>query len=294
VVTTDAVVEGVHWRDDLIGADGVGHRLLAANLSDLAAMGAQPWYVWLTLGLRPETEVAWVDGFLDGLLGLAGCFGLTLAGGDVVRSAVNFASLTAVGRAGRRLLRRSEAKAGQVIVVSGPLGDAGAYLLMDERGLAVDSELAVTFRRAFHRPWPAVDLGRALADLEPPAATGGVMDLSDGLAVDLPRLCRASGVGAIVEAEKLPVSPALEDLAGALDRPVWELAAGGGEDFGLLFTCPEETAAGLNGSAPAEIAGGLSVIGRVTEDRGVLIGVGGETRPLPPSRFAHFGAAGPK
>jgi len=291
VVTTDAVVEGVHWRDDLIGSDGVGHRLLAANLSDLAAMGAQPWYLFLTLGLRPETELAWVDGFLDGLLGLAGCFGLTLAGGDVVRSAANFASLTAVGRAGRRLLRRSDATAGQVIVVSGSLGDAGAYVLMADQGLAIGSEWAVTFRRAFHRPWPAVDLGRALADLEPPEATGGVMDLSDGLAVDLPRLCLASGVGAIVEADRLPVSPALGELAEALDRPVWELAVGGGEDFGLLFTCPEETLAALSGSAPAEIAGGLSVIGRVTEDRGVLIRAEGETRPLPPSRFAHFEAA---
>ncbi|MBU0513281.1 MAG: thiamine-phosphate kinase, partial [Proteobacteria bacterium] len=294
VVTTDAVVEGVHWRHDLIGADGVGHRLLAANLSDLAAMGAQPLYGFLNLGLRPETEVAWVDDFLDGLLGLAGCFGLTLAGGDVVRSAANFASLTAVGRAGPRLLRRSDAKAGQVVVVSGPLGDAGAYVLMSERGLAIDSEWGVTFRRAFHRPWPAIDLGRALADLESPAAMGAVMDLSDGLAIDLPRLCLASGLRAIVEADKLPVSTALWNLAEALDLPVWELAVRGGEDFGLLFTCPEETAAGLMRSTAAEIAGGLTVIGRVTEDQRVLIRAEGESLALPRPQFVHFGAADPR
>ncbi len=285
VVTMDTMVEGVHWTEDLVSADGLGHRLMAANLSDLAAMGARPRYGFLSLGLRATTRVEWLDSFFEGLLGLATCFGLTLAGGDVVRSATNFASLTAVGRAGPRLLRRSEAAPGQVIVVSGRLGDAGAYVLMAEEGLAVEGEWAATFRRAFFRPWPAVDLGKALAE-DP--RVGAVMDLSDGLAVDLPRLCLASGVGAVIDAEALPVSPALSRLADHLNRPVWELAVGGGEDFGLLFTCPEETAARLAASTPAAIAGGLAVIGRVDEDPAVSIEIEGERRPLPASHFSHF------
>jgi thiamine-monophosphate kinase len=248
-------------------------------------MGARPRYGFLSLGLRGTTRIDWLDLFVDGLLGLATCFGLILAGGDVVRSAVNFASLTAVGRAGPRLLRRSEAASGQVIAVSGRLGDAGAYLLMAEAGLAVENEWAAPFRRAFFRPWPAVDLGKALAE-EP--RVGAVMDLSDGLAVDLPRLCLASGVGAVLDAEALPVSPALSQLAAHLKRPGWELAVGGGEDFGLLITCPEETAARLAASTPAAIAGGLTVIGRVTEDPGVSIEVAGQRRPLPAPHFSHF------
>jgi thiamine-monophosphate kinase len=285
VVTTDAMVQGVHWTDEILSAEGLGHRLMAANLSDLAAMGARPRYCFLTLGLVGSTRLDWVDSFFDGLLGLAGCYDLTLAGGDVVRSAVNFASLTAVGRAGPRLLRRSDAAAGQVIVVSGRLGDAGAYVLMAERGLAVESEWAVTFQRAFHRPWPAMELGAALADLD---EVGAVMDLSDGLAVDLPRMCLASGVGAVIDAGSLPVSPALVRLGEFLDRPVWELAASGGEDFGLLFTCPEETANQLAVSTAAGIAGGLTVIGQVTDGPQVSIEIKGKRRPLPAPHFSHF------
>jgi thiamine-monophosphate kinase len=285
VVTMDTMVEGVHWTDELLSAEGLGHRLAAANLSDLAAMGATPRYAFLSLGLSGTTPVDWVDSFFDGLLGLSAGFGLTLAGGDVVRSGVTFASLTAVGRAGPRLLLRTGAAADQVIVVSGRLGDAGAYLLMAQAGLALESEWATNFRRAFFQPRPAVALGTALA-AEP--RVGAVMDLSDGLAVDLPRMCLASGVGAVIDAGALPVSPGLKRLADHFGRPVWELALGGGEDFGLLFTCPEKIAARLAASEAARVAGGLSVIGRVTADPAVAIQVEGRSRPLPAPRFSHF------
>ena len=285
VVTVDAMVEGVHFRRDLLKAEEIGHRLAAANLSDLAAMGARPMAAVLSLGLMADLEVEWLDGFLDGLLDLAAKFSLDLVGGDTVRSPMITASLTALGRAEENVLTRSGARAGQVIVVSGTLGDAAAGLMVLEKRLDIDPDVAEAPVKAFARPMPQVGLGLALAKS---GAIGAAMDLSDGLAADLPRLCLESGLGAEVDPGLLPLSAPIIEAASKLGRDPRELALGGGEDFGLLFTCHPDAVPDLAALPQADKAGGLTVIGRITAGRDVnLIGPDG-LRPMPGSGFDHF------
>jgi thiamine-monophosphate kinase len=289
-VTLDPQIEGVHFPPGLDPAR-VARRLLAVNLSDLAATGALPAYAFLALAGPPAFDRR---RFLRALV--AGCrrHGLVLAGGDLARQRHVAAVLVLVGRRrrGGRWLRRSGATAGHELWVGGTLGEAAAGLRLLRRGARLEdgrillparprlaAGLAVAARRAVRRqllPRPQLELGGWLA--RQPAAAA--IDVSDGLARDLHRLCRRSGVGAEIDAGALPLAPRFAALAAALGEDPLRLALGGGEDYVLLFSLPPGR------RPPPRFAG--ACIGRVTARRGVRLRHDGHRAPLPALGWDHL------
>jgi thiamine-monophosphate kinase len=220
-VTADTLNSGVHFPVETSPAD-IGWKALAVNLSDLAAMGAEP--AWCTLSLSlPEADSAWADAFLDGFLELAQRHGIALVGGDTTRGPLSI-SVTAVGfiEPGRAL-RRDAAQVGDDIWVTGTLGDAAAALVQRHG----DADPAL--RSRLDRPTPRVEAGRALAGIARAA-----VDVSDGLLADLGHICERSGVGAEIELVSLPASAALLQAFDLEQR--WSLQATGGDDYELCFT----------------------------------------------------------
>ena len=226
LLTTDMLIEDVHFRAATHPAEAVGHRALARGLSDIAAMGGTPRLALVSLALAPWSDRKWVDGFYRGFLRLARRTGTALAGGDLTRSQRVSCDVVVVGEVPRgKALRRDGARVGDAIYVSGRLG-ASALGLARGAGAAWRIHL---------RPEPRLELGRFVREnLRATAA----MDLSDGLSIDLHRLCRASGVAAALDG-KLPV------YRGA----TLEQALHGGEDYELLFTVREKA------RVPARVAG---------------------------------------
>lgn len=254
VATTDTIVAGVHFPVDAAPAD-VACRLLGVNLSDLAAMGAEPAAYLLALGLpqayaEAELEV-WLEGFAGGLAAGQREHGIALVGGDTVASPGPLTlTLTALGHveAGQALLR-SGARPGERVYVSGSIGDAALGLrLLDGRlaGLGADERAFLLDR--YRRPRPRLALGRRLCRL-----AGAAADVSDGLVADLGHICTASGVGARIDAERVPLSAAAVAAIGS-DPALLALALTGGDDYELVFT-----AGRLRDAEVAALAGELEL-----------------------------------
>lgn len=223
VVAMDTLNAGVHFPDDTAAAD-VGWKSLAVNLSDLAAMGAEP--AWCTLSLSlPDGDTRWVDGFLDGFLELADAHDVALVGGDTTRGPLSI-SVTVHGFvAPGRALRRDAARVDDDVWVSGTPGDAAGALVQWREGTVRDAFL----RSRLDRPTPRLTLGAALADV-----ANACIDISDGLLADLAHACRASKVGARIELDRLPMSDTLRAAFDEAHRHA--LQATGGDDYELCFT----------------------------------------------------------
>lgn len=227
-VTTDSLLPGVHFPADL-PADAVGHRTLAANLSDLAAMGAEPAWVLLAFTL-PEPDEAWLEGFSRGFFALAGKHRVALVGGNIARGPLNI-TVTAQGFVPKgRALTRKGAKAGDKLFVTGHPGDAAAGLSLLQSG---STDMQDSCVRRFAYPEPRIEAGLALRGL----ATACI-DISDGLLADLGHILESSTTGATVSTAKLPLSKRLLELHG-MDA-AQGLALTGGDDYELLFTAPPE------------------------------------------------------
>ena len=263
VATADAMVADIHFRLDWTDWRSLGHKLLAVNLSDLASMGAQPTVAIVTLALTGDELVADLEEMYRGLGELARAYHVAIAGGDIVRTrGPQVLNLTALGEvsAEEPLMTRAAAKVGEVVMVSGTLGAsaAGMRLLAEPNPEATTADLLI----ADHlRPTPRVSLGRFLA-------AHGVrccMDISDGLAGDLPKLLQASGVGAIIDTTRIPVVPAV--VANFPDL-LLDLALRGGEDYELLFTVPPPLVADLQARA-REVGATLTAIGEITSEPGI-------------------------
>ncbi|MCC5810816.1 MAG: thiamine-phosphate kinase [Ectothiorhodospiraceae bacterium] len=225
----DTMVAGVHFPGDAPAAS-VGHKALAVNLSDLAAMGAEP--AWATLSLTlPDADERWIASFTHGFGDLARYHNVALVGGDLSRGPLSV-SVQAAGFVPRgRALRRRRARPGDAVFVSGTLGDAALGLaLWQEQRATLDADSAWLIAR-LHQPTPRVSLGRELRG----CATAAI-DLSDGLAQDLGHILQGSGVGAVVDVDRLPVSEPARHYAVA--RRCLEAAAAGGDDYELCFTVP--------------------------------------------------------
>lgn len=272
VLTTDCQVEGVHFDQTFVGAADIGHKALAVNLSDLAAMGAAPRVALLSLVLPPAFPVAGVDALVDGMAALAARARIAIVGGNIARSpGPLIVDVTATGSVhSRRVLTRGGARAGDDLYVTGALGGAAAglrVLRQDARsaGLAVDR---------YRRPEPRLKFGVLLGRNR---AARACVDLSDGLADGVRQIGEASGVGAIIDADALPI----EDGATLRD------ALGGGEDYELLFAVSPRQRGRLKHAR--RLAGDLAVtrIGRVTADRAVLLSRNGSIEELP-AGFEHF------
>jgi thiamine-monophosphate kinase len=230
ILTCDWFLQGTHFLRDKHPADAVGWKCLARAVSDIAAMGGEPRCFLLSLAL-PETRTGrWLKEFLAGLRRAARKFECALAGGDTTRRREISINVTVVGevRAGRAVLR-SEARAGDILFVSGRLGEAELGLRALRSKSRIDKKDAVLRKHLY--PEPRVALGRWLSDNRMATA---MMDLSDGLSTDLPRLCAASGVGARIEAAKIP-AVRVAARPGARNLDPLDLALNGGDDYELLF-----------------------------------------------------------
>lgn len=267
VATVDAVVEGVHF-DRRSSPGDVGWKALAVNLSDLAAMGARPLAALVALGVPPGAARGTVPGVGRGLGACARAFGIPVVGGNVSRAAELSVTVTALGTvpAGGALLREG-ARPGDLVAVTGTLGDAA---------LGLRPGAAAALARRQRRPTPRLAAGRALAGLARAA-----IDVSDGLVQDLAHLCRASGVGARIGRDELPLSAAYRRAARRLDDP-WGPALAGGEDYELVVALPASRLAAAQVAA-ARAGAPLTVIGRFVRGRGVrVVGPRGEAVAVPP------------
>tara|TARA_B100000530_G_scaffold157280_1_gene98854 strand:+ start:1096 stop:2052 length:957 start_codon:yes stop_codon:yes gene_type:complete len=227
VVTTDTMVSGVHFPSETSG-DVVGYRVLAANLSDLAAMGAEPR--WCTLALTMENaQDEWLAKFSNGFFGLANEYGVSLIGGDLTRGPlVVTAQLFGVGKKDH-LLTRSGGNVDDQIYVTGSLGDSAAGLSLINKGIADASDRHQVLKNRFLRPTPRVSEGIAMRGI-----ANAAIDISDGLLADLGHICQASGCGAVIDVERLPLSEELRTLFSL--EVAQNFAICGGEDYELCFT----------------------------------------------------------
>jgi thiamine-monophosphate kinase len=283
LITTDFTLEGRHFRRDWHPAVSVGHRCLLRGLSDIAAMGGKPMAAFLSLAVPAgfTAKVAgrrWVDGFLTGLMDLAAATRTPLAGGDTAAAPGDaiLADIVVLGSVPRgTALRRSGARAGDAIYVTGALGGAAAEL----QALAANPR---RFRQAIAKDgdhphlFPVQRL--AVADRLRRIASSA-MDVSDGISTDLRHLCEESGTGAVVQAAALPLHPLLSDSKpmGAI-----KLALHGGEDYELLFTVRP------GARVPRQIAGvPLTRIGEMTSDRRILLEQNGKLKPLKAEGWEH-------
>ena len=251
--TTDTMVDGIHftaattpWRD-------LGWKAIASNISDVAAMGGQPGLALITLGLPPDTEVSAIEELYAGMTEICREFGARIVGGDMVRSPVAFITVALTGIAAGEPTLRTAAKPGHQVAVTGPVGGSAAGLRAmldppDQQGKVVE-----TLIDRHRRPRPHVAEGKILTA----AGVRSAMDVSDGLADDLGKLCAASGVSATLWAEQIPVEPALQEV---FPSDWLDLALYGGEDYVLLFTAPPDTM----DATISELPPGATVVGEIT------------------------------
>ncbi|HYK88248.1 MAG TPA: thiamine-phosphate kinase [Acidobacteriota bacterium] len=285
VVTTDLLLENIDFRRGWLTPAQVGHKSLAVNLSDLAAMGARPRFHTVTLGLPNDLGRSWMASFYRGMTLLGDRLGTVLIGGDLSKSPHGLLiSISALGESlHRRLVYRSGAIPGDLLFVSGTLGPSAAGLRLLEvgklRGESNPERLAL---HAHRQPEPRCEAGLWLAQS---GMVSCMMDLSDGLSSDLPRLCAASGTGAEIYTEKLPVLA--RSTAWGCDPLA--LALNGGEDFELLFAVPEKHARSFRAKYPRRFPQ-VTQIGRLLQGSAVVCRphAGGPSKPLPALGFDHF------
>lgn len=273
-VTMDTMVEGRHFPAGS-SARAIGHKLMAVNLSDLAAMGAEPAWATLSLSL-PSADEAWLAEFAAGLFGLAKRHGVQLVGGDTVRGPLVL-TLQAHGFTPRGgALRRDAARPGDLVCVTGTLGDAGAGLRIALGQLAAPAETARLLRERLDFPEPRIAEGLALRPF-----AGAAIDISDGLVADLGHILEKSGVGATVEIEKIPLS---EPLRGLLpEAEALRLALAAGDDYELCFTLPPERRDRLE-ALPFR----ATVIGTIEAAEGLRLVAAGRPLSLDRRGFDHF------
>jgi thiamine-monophosphate kinase len=240
VLALDMVVDGIHVRRTTHSPGDIGHTALAVNISDIAAMGAVPVAALVGLGLPPDVNADEVDAIYEGIESLAEQVGMSVVGGDVSTSPVLSLSVSILGRMsdGVPPVLRSGGRAGDVLVVTGPLGCSAAGLIILEDGRAgADVPECDALIRAHRRPVPLVGDGLHLAE----AGASAMLDISDGLLLDADRLARASGLRAEIDLDAVPRGAGVDDVATRCGADPAILAATGGEDYQLLAALPATT-----------------------------------------------------
>ncbi len=267
VVTTDLLIDGVHFSDRTTSAADAGWRAAAANLSDLAAMAAEPLGITVGLALPGATDLAWVEGLYQGLVDCLRPYQTPIVGGDICRSQVITVAITALGQVqSSQAIRRATAQPGDVILVTGTHGASRAgleLLLHPEQGQGLTSSDRLALIQSHQRPTPRLDAVQIIRDLGKPGRIAG-MDSSDGLADALLQICRASRVGAKLERNLIPFPPCLTAWISEAEAIDWALY--GGEDFELVLCLPRPQAQALM----TQLAG-ATVVGTITAGPEVLL-----------------------
>lgn len=278
VVSTDLLVSGVHFLEST-DALFIGHKALAVNLSDLAAMGATP--AWFTLNLSlPKPDTKWLEGFCDGLFALMRQHETALIGGDTTRGplsiGIQIMGLVPQGQA----LQRAGAQPGDRIYVTGHLGDAALGLRLLQRQLTLPEEFHALVLQKLHRPAARVRAGLGLRGL-----ASACIDISDGLVADLGHILHASQLGARIQLKQLPLSPAYD---AAFKQVGWEMALSGGDDYELCFTIPPERENAFR-SASTDFGVSCNYIGDIEMEPGLrIIDESGQRYQTQRTGYDHF------
>jgi len=259
VVTTDLLIEDIHFLKDKISPEALGHKSLAVSLSDIAAMGAEPRFSFLSLGLPSHFSVEYLDAFMNGYHALSQKYSTPLMGGDTTKSPDKLMiNVVVVGQSKKTETRlRSMAKNGDLICVTGHLGDSAAGLQVVLNNLKPNTDTKY-LERKHHHTEPRIHEGRWLAKQK---LVHAMMDISDGISSDLMHILNASGLSALVHTEKLPISKTLQIVASKNNWNITELATAGGEDYELLFTVDEKDIDRLKLEYKACFSEEISVIG---------------------------------
>ncbi|MFN3505660.1 MAG: thiamine-phosphate kinase [Caldimicrobium sp.] len=270
LLTTDALVEGVHFDLTFTDFYTIGYKLAICNLSDIAAMGGEPKWALLTLGSPKPPEKEWIEPFMKGLTTQLKRYKAFLIGGDTVKSPFFFFNLALIGETKAPILR-SGAKVGDYIFVSKPLGGSAAFLRKTKEN---PSKIPISLQKAYFRPTAEISLGQALQGIAHSA-----IDISDGLLLDLFRLCQASRVSAEIDETLIPIAKG----ATLLD------ALSGGEDYALLFTVPEINLQKLN-QLSKSLKKNLYLIGRTKKGKNKLYlkRKEGQREEIAPLGYDHF------
>ena len=234
--STDLLMEGVHFLRNESSPEDVGWKAAAVNLSDIAAMGGTPVATFLSIALPKDAQGEWADRFIEGYTEISRQYDVPLLGGDTTSSLRDIAvNVGVLGRchSGRRLMRNG-AKVGETIYVTGPLGDSAGGLQAILMGIERTEDVTRLICR-HKRPIPRIEAGRILMES---GKAGAMMDISDGIGSDLRHIMKASGVGAVIDLERLPLSPELVSVCKEQGWDIYEMATSGGEDFELMFTAP--------------------------------------------------------
>jgi len=274
-ITTDTMVEGIHFLPD-VDPEALGHKVLAVNLSDLAAMGAEPRWVTLALTL-PHCDTTWLQNFAKGFFALAKRYGVELIGGDTTRGPLTI-TVQALGLTPRNgALWRSGACPGDLIYLTGELGAAGLGLKIRQGRTAIEDRTAIAH---LERPEPRVDVGMKLRGL-----ASSCIDVSDGLAADLGHILEASGVGAALDWERLPLPNRVRRYAR--ETGDWRMPLSAGDDYELCFTVPPANRDQLERSlATSGVA--LALIGRIEPHTGLRLFKDGQSIDLSQDGYQHF------
>jgi thiamine-monophosphate kinase len=281
LATVDAMVQGIHFTLDTISWRELGWKSLAINLSDIAAMGGVPRYALVALGLPEDTRVEDVSLLYEGMIELAQQTGTGIVGGNISRSPVVAVTITVIGGSpDGRVLRRSTARPGDTIAITGHPGCAAAGLEMLKKKMKLPAPAGDHLRAAFLSPTPRLDEGRTLIKCGVETA----IDTSDGLLADLRHICEASRVSARINVDNLPIHPAVSENFGERART---LALSGGEDYELLFTA----AAPVIKRVKTDLAGPVTAIGRITAGEPgkiSLFDAAGKTVEIKEYGWSHF------
>ena len=283
LLTADMLVEDIDFRLDWTTPEFLGHKALAVSLSDIAAMGGEPKWAMLSIGMPKQIWIAgFADRFYRGLMALAARFNVEIVGGDISKTPDKIVIDSIVGGEVTRgkAIHRSGARPGDLIFVTGPLGGAAGGLKLLESGARLDETRSHKVRNLLLRqlqPQPQIDTAKLL---NKDYIATAMIDISDGLSQDLMHLCKASGVGARIDAGNLPVETTLADHFTADE--ILEMAVNGGEDFELIFTAKASTVWGDNFS-------GITRIGEITAKAGPIeIVRDGMSEILHPGGYRHF------
>lgn len=284
VMTTDALVERVHFSREHFSLEQIGHRALASNLSDVAAMGARPVLATVALGVPPDLDADGILALYRGMDALAKRYGTAIAGGDLIRSAALLLSITIVGEVRpSNLKRRDGGRAGDVLAVTGPLGASRAGFDALARPDVLDGALAQSALAKHRTPEPLVREGRWLAASR---SVHAMMDLSDGIARDVRRLAAASGLAATLR--HIPAAPAARRMAEATGADWVQYACEAGEDFELLVAVAPRALRHLTQRFEDRFGRTLYAVGALHEGSGVSLQNADGERPLVAAGWDHF------
>lgn len=270
VLTTDCLVEGDHFRKDWFSAKQIGMKAIEINISDIAAMGAIPKYVLVSLALPKDLDVKFVEEMYQGMWDSCDKYKIDIIGGNMTRSNQIVISITMIGEADKKNLSlRSGANPGDLIFVSGHLGNGKAGLRLFQENLKGFEKV----KKSYLEPKAQLETSSKIAPF-----INSMIDVSDGLAPEIRHICDESKCGAIIYKDKIPIDDEVRDVAKALDEDEYDYALFGGEDFELVYTVSKDNLDKVNGF----------LVGEITENKEALLSFKGKEKKLSESGYDHF------